>query len=194
MDSYAAIAFTPSVVSVQHAKGVRGRGATQADEAFVSLSPDEIDQITMRDSFYLASVSESGWPYVQHRGGDVGFVKILGERTVGWIERTGNRQYVSAGNIRADGRVAMIFVDYPNRSRLKVYGHATHVAEPSAGFLEALRPDGFRVDGAVTVDVVATDWNCQKYITPRFTIAEIRRVAPDDWFGPETSTTGPHGR
>ena len=132
--------------------------------------------LTGRDSFYLASVSETGWPYVQHRGGDVGFVKILDDQTIGWSERRGNRQYLGTGNITANGRVAAIFVDYPSRTRLKLFGRATYHADPAPELLARLEALDERVDGVVTVEVLATDWNCPKYITPRFTDEQLRAV------------------
>jgi len=132
--------------------------------------------LTTRDSFYLASVSETGWPYVQHRGGSRGFVQLIDSHTIGWLERTGNRQYLGTGNITATGRIAAIFVDYPSRTRLKLYGLATHHPSPSPELLRGLDTDDVRNDGAITVEVVATNWNCPKYITPRFTSPEVREA------------------
>lgn len=172
MQNYLDDLVTPSVRSVQEQKGVAGLytvGVPGPD----ALDDAEIAHISASDSFYLATVSESGWPYTQHKGGDAGFVKVLGPHTIGWAERSGNRQYLGAGNVLADGRIAAIFVDYPSRTRLKLRGHATYHAEPSAELVDALGAGGMRIDGAVTVDVVATSWNCPKYITPRYTAAQI---------------------
>lgn len=175
MQDYFDIAFTPAIIDLQAQKGSRAIYADRLSEPdSPGLDPHEAHHITQRDSFYLATVSESGWPYVQHRGGDPGFVKILGAARIGWVERNGNRQYVGTGNITANGRVAAIFVDYPNRTRLKLYGLATYHADPSAALLAAVGGDGVRHDGVVTVDVAATNWNCPKYLTPRFTEDEIR--------------------
>ena len=127
-------------------------------------------------SLYMATVSETGWPYVQHRGGDAGFVSVLDESTIGWVERTGNRQYVGTGNLTDDGRVALILMDYPSRTRLKIWGRATHHPDPSPELLERLGAEGIRADGAITIEVVATAWNCPKYITPRFTEAQVAQV------------------
>jgi predicted pyridoxine 5'-phosphate oxidase superfamily flavin-nucleotide-binding protein len=172
MQDYLSDLMTPAVVAVQERKGSAGLYAT-GSRAPDRLDPDEIAHITASDSFYLSTVSESGWPYVQHKGGDAGFVKVLGPTTIGWVERSGNRQYLGAGNIAAAGKVSAIFVDYPSRTRLKVRGVATYHPDPSPALLDELAAGGMRVDGAVTVDVVATSWNCPKYITPRFTVAEI---------------------
>jgi len=128
-----------------------------------------------RDSFYLGSVGDDGWPYVQHRGGPVGFLKVVGPAQIAWAERLGNRQYVTAGNVAGNDRVSIIAVDYPNRSRVKLYGHARFEPNPSAELLERFGFDG-RMEGLVIVDVVAFDWNCPKYITPRYTVAEIEAL------------------
>ena len=178
MGTFYDIAFTPSVEAVQERKGSRDHyaEAAAAAPAQAALPPEQIGHISRRDSFYMATVGESGWPYVQHRGGDPGFVRVLDGHTIGWVERRGNRQYIGAGNLAATGRVALIFVDYPNRARLKAYGHATYHPDPSPELLERLGGVGGRADGAVTVEIVGTDWNCPKYITPRFTVEEVRRL------------------
>jgi len=172
--SYAEIALTSSVIDVEEHKGIRGGPGHW--EPFAGLTDVVIDHISARDTCYLSTVSETGWPYVQHRGGERGFVRILDSHTIGWVERHGNRQYISAGNVNAVDRVAMIFVDYPNRIRLKLYGHATYHPDPSAELLAELDAGPTRADGAVTVHVAAVDWNCPKYITPRYTVEEIREL------------------
>ena len=179
MESYFDIAFTPAVRAMQEQKGSSGIYDATTHAAPEALDPDAVEQITGRDSFYLATVSENGWPYLQHRGGDPGFVKVLGPTTIGWIERRGNRQYLGTGNITADDRVALIFVDYPNRTRLKLFGHATYHAEPSPELIVALDGEAVRGDGAITVDVAALDWNCPKYITPRYTAQQIETVTDE---------------
>lgn len=176
MTDYFDIALTPSVLELQERKGSLGMYGTTPGAgpgALHRLTDDELTMITSRDSFYLATVGETGWPYVQHRGGAAGFVTAIDEHTIGWVERNGNRQYIGTGNIAANGRVAAIFVDYPSRTRLKLYGRATHHAEPSPELLTALGGDGVRNDGAITVEVVATSWNCPKFITPRFTEEQV---------------------
>jgi predicted pyridoxine 5'-phosphate oxidase superfamily flavin-nucleotide-binding protein len=137
------------------------------------LGAAEIDFLRGRDSFYLASVTADGWPYVQHRGGPPGFVKVLDSTHIAWADRSGNRQYLTAGNLDADPRVAIIAVDYPNRTRLKLLGNARFDPEPDPAVLARLGLDG-RLEGLVTVEVVAYDWNCPKYITPRFTAEQVR--------------------
>lgn len=176
MTDFFDIAVTPKVLELQELKGSRGLYTDDVGAgpgAPHHLDPSEVLFLTSRDSFYMASVSETGWPYVQHRGGDAGFVKVLDDHTIGWVERSGNRQYIGTGNVQANGRVALIFVDYPSRSRIKVYGRATHHPVAPPELLAALGAEGVRSDGAVTVEVLATAWNCPKYITPRFTEAQV---------------------
>lgn len=178
MDNFLAVATGPGALALRRDRGsseLYDSTATEPDR----LTDDEIAHVERAQNFYMATVNEDGWPYVQHRGGEVGFVHRLGPTTIGWAERHGNRQYLGAGNVTADGRVSLIFVDYPLRSRLKLLGRATLHRAPSADLLEAVGADGVRHDGVMTVDVVATDWNCPKYIEPRFTRDQIAdAVAP----------------
>ena len=139
----------------------------------VGLGEAEADFLSRRDSFYIASATDDGWPYVQHRGGPAGFVTVVDPTHLAWADRTGNRQYITAGNLDRDHRVAIIAVDYPNRARLKLLGYARFDSEPHPETLEQLGIGG-RLDGLVTVEVVAFDWNCPKFITPRFTENEVR--------------------
>ena len=130
----------------------------------------------------MATISETGWPYVQHRGGPKGFVKVLDERTIGFADFRGNRQYVSVGNLQGDDRVALILVDYPNRRRLKLLGRARAItAEDDPVTLGRLEVPGYRakVERGLVIAVEAFDWNCPQHITPRFTEEEVAAaVAP----------------
>lgn len=181
------LAFTPAVQAEQARRGSRAGYAALSARRNDGATADVLEEqefafIAGRDSFYLATVSETGWPYVQHRGGPIGFVRRVDERSIGWAEYSGNRQYVSAGNVAADDRVAMIFVDYPHQERLKVLGHVR--AYDAADRLDLARLLGIehyeaRVEGFVIVTVEAFDWNCPQHITPRFTAEEIDKlVAP----------------
>jgi predicted pyridoxine 5'-phosphate oxidase superfamily flavin-nucleotide-binding protein len=174
---FAKIAFTPGVRAVQEAMGSRDayarlqeRGAPDEE-----LGADEKEFIAARDSFYIASVSETGWPYVQHRGGPPGFLKVLDATTIGFADYGGNRQYVSVGNLSKDDRVALILVDYPNRARLKLLGHARIASSGEPELLAKVRTPGYRarVERGVVIRVAAFDWNCPQHITPRFTSAEM---------------------
>lgn len=173
MQNFLALALGPAALERQRDRGSAGIYDTESD-GLDRLSPEELEHIAAAQHFYMATVNEDGWPYVQHRGGDgPGFVHQLGPTTIGWAERLGNRQYIGTGNLVADGRVALIFVDYPTRTRLKVLGRATLHTEPDADLLTAVGADGTRHDGVITVEVVATNWNCPKFIEPRFTRAQV---------------------
>ena len=174
------LASTPAVAAAQE----RYQGRTQAIEPTAGpdvLGEPEREFIESRDTFYLSSVTESGWPYVQHRGGPAGFVRVVGENVIAFADYRGNRQMLTTGNVSADDRVAMILMDYPQRSRLKLLGHATVVPaseDPELAKLVAI-PGAPAAERLVKINVVAFDWNCPKYITPRYTKAEIEAaVAP----------------
>lgn len=178
MNRYYDIAFSEQAKELQRAKGSRQLYEEAARDwpSIDEIGPNERNHIESSDSFYLSSASESGWPYVQHRGGDKGFLKVIGPNTIGWIERNGNRQYVSGGNLAADGRVSLILMDYAMRTRLKIFGHATHHPNPADALIEQLDGAGLRNDGAITVEIAGLEWNCPKYITQRFTSAEVAVV------------------
>ena len=184
MGRFANIAFTPRVKAEQQRQGSR-RAYAHSDESVApdALGKDEEAYLAERDSFYMASVGETGWPYIQHRGGPKGFVKVIDPHTIGFADYRGNRQYVSVGNVGGDDRVALIFVDYPNRARLKVLAHASVVSAASAAEVIAALTEGdgagARVERAFVLRVEGFDWNCPQHITPRFTEDEVREgVAP----------------
>ncbi len=181
--SFLDIAATPSVVAAQAANGSAGLyDKASVDRAFDRFGPNEAAFIAARDSFYMASVSETGWPYVQHRGGPPGFVKLIDDRTLGFADFRGNRQYISLGNTAVNDRVALIFMDYPARSRMKLYARIEARALDTDPVLGAsLMVPGYRgkAERAVLLHLEAFDWNCPQHITPRFTEAEISAaVAP----------------
>jgi predicted pyridoxine 5'-phosphate oxidase superfamily flavin-nucleotide-binding protein len=182
--AFADIAFTPSVKAAQSRYGSRraNERIENAKDPGNELTAEESDFITTRDSFYQATVSETGWPYVQFRGGPQGFLKVIDPKTIGYADFRGNVQYVSVGNLNADGRIALILMDYPNRRRLKIWGNARIVHESDEPtVLAALRVEGYkaRVERAVIITVAAFDWNCPQHITPRFTEAEVKAaIAP----------------
>ncbi len=171
------IASTPSVRAAQAEAGSAALWSDfSGDRAFDRFTAAEAAFIMARDSFYLASVSETGWPYVQHRGGPPGFLKVIDDRTLGFADYRGNRQYISLGNVTADDRVALILVDYPNRRRLKIYGHMEVrglEADPALADRLAV-PDGRgRAERSFLIRLSSFDWNCPQHITPRFTEAEL---------------------
>ncbi len=170
------VAFTPSVRAAQLANGGRDRGLSGFVPSPDRFTASEAQFITGRDSFYMASVSETGWPYVQHRGGPAGFLRVLDDRSLAFADYRGNRQYVSLGNLMANPRVALFLMDYPNRRRLKIYGHAEAVdlaADPDLA--EAVATPGYQglPERAMRVRLEAFDWNCPQHITPRFSPADI---------------------
>jgi predicted pyridoxine 5'-phosphate oxidase superfamily flavin-nucleotide-binding protein len=135
--------------------------------------------IAQRDSFYIASVSETGWPYVQHRGGPAGFLKMVDERTLAFADYRGNRQYISTGNLAANDRACLILVDYPRRARLKIYAHVEKLAlgaDPTLTDLVTDEPYKAKLERIFRLRLAAFDWNCPQHITPRFTEGEIAQA------------------
>ncbi|WP_144184414.1 pyridoxamine 5'-phosphate oxidase family protein [Elioraea rosea] len=172
------IAFTDSVRAVQAEMGSAAAyaRATRAEAAPDRLGPAEAGFIAERDTMFIASVGESGWPYVQHRGAKPGFIRVLDDRTLGFLDLAGNRQYITVGNLARDGRVSLLLLDFARRRRLKVLGHARTVAlveDPLLAARLALPGWRGRAERAVLVTVEAFDWNCPAHITPRFTVEEV---------------------
>ena len=175
---FAAIAFTASVKAAQRRYGSRpaNEALERARNPRDRLTAVEIAFIQARDSFYQATVSDTGWPYVQFRGGPAGFLKVLDAQTLGYADFRGNLQYLSVGNLAAEERVALILMDYARRRRLKIWATAS-VVDPDADpdLVRRLAEPGYpaRIERAVVMSVAAVDWNCPQHITPRFTAAEI---------------------
>jgi len=170
---FAEIAFTKTVRDIQSVEGSRDSYAQMERGVDYNhlLSEREASFLADRDSFYMASVSETGWPYIQHRGGPLGFMKVLNERTVGFADFSGNRQYVSTGNFRKDNRVALFFMDYPNKRRLKLLGKVREISIEDREQLAQLETDDYpaRIERGFIIDVEGFDWNCPQHITPRYT-------------------------
>jgi uncharacterized protein len=168
------IATTASVRAAQAAMGSNPRAHLHSENG--GLTPAESAFIADRDSFYMATVSETGWPYIQHRGGSRGFLKVLDETTLALADYRGNRQYITVGNLAANDRAALIMVDYPRRARLKIYARVEAVALDADPALAARVVDAgarARPERILRLHVEAFDWNCPQHITPRFTEAEI---------------------
>jgi predicted pyridoxine 5'-phosphate oxidase superfamily flavin-nucleotide-binding protein len=175
------LTFTDSVREAQrHYYGASQRmeGAPERD----ALTEDEAGFIQSRDSFYMATVTETGWPYIQHRGGKRGFLRVITPTSLAFADYKGNRQLISTGNLAASGRVAMFLMDYPQRTRLKILGHArVEDARQHPELVAQLAEPEVRriVERLFFIEIVSFDWNCPQYITPRFTADEIARtVAP----------------
>lgn len=170
------IAATPSVLAAQAANGARDVRQSSADRSFDRFTDAEIAFIATRDSFYMASVGETGWPYVQHRGGPPGVLRVLDETTLGFADFRGNRQYISLGNLAANDRACLFLIDYPRRARLKIYAHVETLVPGQDAELEArLATPGYRgrAERFFRLRLEAFDWNCQQHIVPRFTEQEI---------------------
>ncbi|WP_171240946.1 pyridoxamine 5'-phosphate oxidase family protein [Ruegeria sp. HKCCA5491] len=175
--AFSELMFTPAVRAHQermgsaktYAKFLEG-GPQQGHE----IGPAEKAFIEARDGFYQSTVSETGWPYVQYRGGPAGFLKVFGPTTIGYADFSGNKQYISRGNLDGNDRVAMILMDYANQRRLKILGRVAFTEGEAAA--ASLFPDEADAvaERAVIIRVEGLDWNCPRHITPRFTEAELR--------------------
>lgn len=176
---YLDLMFTDSVGRAQkqyYGRAVTIAGAPERDP----LGQAEAEFIAARDSFYLGSISEAGWPYIQHRGGPKGFLRVVNETTLAFADYKGNRQLLTTGNVSVDDRVALFLMDYQNRARLKVLGHARVEDARAHPELVAQLVDPKMlpaVERLVFIDVVSFDWNCPKYITPRYSLEEVEELA-----------------
>ena len=176
---FAELAFTPLVKEQQERHGSRRQYARMEEmgEAGDRLTEFEREFIAGRDGFYMASTGETGWPYIQYRGGAQGFLHVLDDRTLGFADLRGNKQYISVGNLQHDDRVALFFMDYAHQMRLKILGRATvHENDAEAAALLAkLRLPGEKTpaERAMLIHVEAFDWNCPQHITPRYTQEEL---------------------
>ena len=184
-DTFAALAFTPEVKALQERYGSRqqyARMQTRLEDSGAAqqgLGEFEREFIAERDSFYWATIGSTGWPYIQHRGGARGFLKVIDERTLALADLRGNKQYISTGNLRTDARVAMILMDYARQERMKILGTVDVLeAEAAAPWLERLRIPGETapIERVFLIHVEAFDWNCPQHITPRFTGEQVRAL------------------
>jgi len=171
------IASTPSVQAAQAAMGSERLWQNfKGHREFHEFTEDEAAFIADRDSFYMATVSETGWPYIQHRGGPPGFLKLVDNRTLAFADYRGNRQYISTGNLAADDRVCLFLMDYARRARLKVYAHVETI--PLGADLELtqlITVPGYKakLERIFRLRLETFDWNCPQHITPRFTEREV---------------------
>lgn len=171
------VAVTPSVRAAQARMGAdRIWQNFKGHREFDRFTDNEVAFIGDRDSFYLATVSETGWPYIQHRGGPRGFLRPVDDRTLAFADYRGNRQYISTGNLAADQRACLFLMDYPHRARLKIYAHVEILAledDPSLTALVAMPDYKAKLERIFRLRLKTFDWNCQQHITPRFTGDEI---------------------
>ncbi|HEV2693522.1 MAG TPA: pyridoxamine 5'-phosphate oxidase family protein [Verrucomicrobiae bacterium] len=175
------LAFTDSVLKAQEQYFGNSQRTPDAPERDV-LTEDEVQFIQSRDSFYMATVTEKGWPYMQHRGGPPGFLHVVSPTELAFADYKGNRQMLSTGNLAVNDRVCLFLMDYPQRARLKILGHArVEDARKHPELVKQLADPALQriVERFFFIDVIAFDWNCPKYITPRYTAAEVEAaVAP----------------
>lgn len=180
-DKFAEIAFTKGVKAMQEAMGSRQAYARReiGPDSNGRLGPVEAAFIAARDGFYIATVSETGWPYVQFRGGPTGFLRVLDEGAIGFVDFRGNRQYVTAGNLAFSDRVSVFVMDYANRRRLKIFGHMrAYQVSDDPDLIERLKVPDYpaAIERAFVIRVSAFDWNCPQHITPRYTEGEIGTI------------------
>ncbi|MGE0682107.1 MAG: pyridoxamine 5'-phosphate oxidase family protein [Candidatus Binatia bacterium] len=179
--NFGSLVFTPVIKALQERHGSRRQYAKLEKSG---VSPDRLGQqesefIAARDSFYLASVGETGWPYVQHRGGPTGFLKVIDERTIAFADFSGNKQFISAGNLMTDNRVALILVDYPAQMRLKILGWAKIIeGEQVQEWIKQVHDPGYQavIERIFVIRVEAFNWNCRQHIMPRFTEDQIHEA------------------
>jgi len=177
--SFGSLVFTPTVKRLQEQHGSRRQYERLECTAAAQprLGPDEAAFLAERDSFYWATTGETGWPYVQHRGGPKGFLKVVDEHTLALADFRGNKQYVSTGNLLTDNRVAMILVDYPQQARLKILGRVEVLeGEAARDWIPRVRVPGYKatIERVFVVHVEAFDWNCPQHITPRYTAEQVQ--------------------
>ncbi|RUT72142.1 pyridoxamine 5'-phosphate oxidase [Flavobacterium cupreum] len=175
--NYAKLAFTDAVKDLQEKQGSRNGYDRMEKMAVVDgLTDNEIYFIADRDSFYMASFGANEYPYIQHRGGPKGFIKVIDNSTIGIVDFVGNKQYISTGNIATNNNVAIIMISYPHRARLKLYAKAKIVElESDPKLYDLLKPEEykFRPERMMIFEIQAYDWNCPQHITPRYTTQEI---------------------
>jgi uncharacterized protein len=177
--SFGSLVFTPLVKKLQERYGSRRQyermenfGAAQD-----RLTEFETEFLAQRDSFYMATTGATGWPYVQHRGGTKGFLRVIDDRTLAFGDLRGNKQYISTGNLLTDDRVAIIMIDYPRQARLKILGRIEILdGEKAEGWLDKVRMPGEKtpIERVYVIHVEAYDWNCPQHITPRYSVEELR--------------------
>lgn len=178
--NFAAIAYSDAVKEMQEKLGSRAAYARMEKETYVDgLTDNEVDFIAERDSFYMASIGENGFPYIQHRGGPKGFLKVLDSKRIGFVDFKVNMQYITVGNLATNNNVALIMVDYPARARLKIYAKAEIIElkdNPALYDLLDLPGHKFKPERMMVLNIEAYDWNCPQHIIPRYSAEEIEQA------------------
>jgi predicted pyridoxine 5'-phosphate oxidase superfamily flavin-nucleotide-binding protein len=178
--NFASLAFTDQVKALQKRFGSRATyELVEKRNVVTGLTESEAEFIGSRDSFYMASIGENGFPYIQHRGGPKGFVKVIDAKTLGFIDFSGNKQYITVGNLMTKSNVALIMMDYPQQARLKIYAKAEIIElNERPDLLKALSLENYkaRPERMMLLHVEAYDWNCPQHIVPRYTEEEIEEA------------------
>jgi hypothetical protein len=178
---FSALTFTEDVAEVQREMGSRNANEklTERGPANDTLGPYERTFIAARDGFYLATVSATGWPYLQFRGGPTGFLNIRDDHTLAYADVTGNRQYITTGNLRSNHHAALFFMDYPNQTRLKLLADIETIPWSKAPEwkTELKLPEKARPERVVLIHVAAFDWNCPQHIPQRWTVEELKQTS-----------------
>lgn len=175
--SFARISFTEAVKAMQEKMGSRASYALMEKGTHrEGLTETEMDFIATRDSFYMASIGSNDYPYIQHRGGPKGFLKVLDNKRIGFLDLRGNMQYITVGNLATNPNVALILMDYPNRARLKILAKASIVEldeDPALFDKLDLHSAKLKPERMLVFNIEAYDWNCPQHIVPRYTLEEI---------------------
>jgi len=178
--NYAELAFTDAIKNLQERLGSRASYERMQKMSYVDgLTEYETEFIAQLDSFYMSSFGENGYPYIQHRGGPKGFIKVIDNATIGIVDFSGNKQYISAGNITKNPKVSLILVSYPLRARMKIYAEAEIVEiDEDHNLYNFLRPQDykFKPERMMIFHIKAYDWNCPQHITPKFSVAEMQEI------------------
>lgn len=182
--NYSTMAFSAAAKRMQEKAGSRASYARMEQQRYTEgMTENEVAFISERDSFYMATVGENGFPYIQFRGGPKGFLKVVDEKRLGFIDFRGNMQYISIGNLTTNNKVALILLDYPTKTRLKIYAEAEMVElknDPALFKQLNLENYKFRAERILLLHVKAYDWNCPQHITPRYTLEEIAEAFGQD--------------
>jgi len=175
--NFGAIAYSTAVKEMQEKLGSRAAYARLERDTYVDgLTENEVEFIALRDSFYMASIGEKGFPYIQHRGGPKGFLKVVDSKRLGFIDFKGNMQYITVGNMATNNNVALLLVDYPARARLKIFAKVSIIElidDPSLLELLDLAAYKFGPKRMMVLDIKACDWKCPQHITQRYTVEDI---------------------
>ncbi len=177
---FSTLTFTDDVKAVQSEQGSRSANEklTERGPSNDTFSEFEKDFISRRDGVYISTVGSGGWPYIQFRGGPVGFLHIIDDRTLAYADVTGNRQYITTGNLRADNRAALFLMDYPHQARLKILAHLETIpwSEAPAWKHELKIDPKARPERVILIHLAAFDWNCPRHISQRWTIDELKQT------------------